>query len=295
MKLVLILLIVLIVLMVLYLIMIMPRMIGKPDRKPFLKVMYAHRGLHDNETEAPENSMAAFRKAVEAGYGIELDVQLSKDGVPVIFHDFTLARVARYEKGKEPSDAVRNEDGTVGVKGKVIDYTYEELQEFHLMNSKEKIPTLHEFLDMVDGRVPLIVEYKIEWKDVSVCRVADKMLREYNGRYCIESFNPLGLLWYRKNHDSIMRGQLSDDFYREDPKQYKRPLYFLLSHLMFNFLTKPDFIAYNHKFEYILARRLCRYLYRNVAAAWTIKSQDELNRNKKKFDIFIFDSFIPEK
>ena len=128
--------IILVIISLLYLIMIMPRMIRRPSRKPYLGVYYAHRGLHNNASEAPENSMAAFKKAVDAGYGIECDVQLSKDGVPVIFHDFTLARIARYAEGKVPADAVRNDDGSFGVKGKVIDYTYDELMEFHLLDSE---------------------------------------------------------------------------------------------------------------------------------------------------------------
>ena len=105
--------IILAVLAILYLLMIMPRLTNRRERKKFLSVYYAHRGLHDNETPAPENSMAAFRKAVDAGYGIELDVQVTKDKIPVVFHDFTLQRVC-------------------GQEGKVCDYTYEELQKFHL-------------------------------------------------------------------------------------------------------------------------------------------------------------------
>ena len=89
----------------LYLMAVMPRMTGKPDPIPFNTRFFAHRGLYDNNSEAPENSMAAFRRAVEHGYGIELDVQLSKDGVPVIFHDFDLARAC-------------------GVSGLVRDYTF---------------------------------------------------------------------------------------------------------------------------------------------------------------------------
>ena len=137
--------------------------------------------------------MKAFEKAVEGGYGIELDVQLSKDKVPVIFHDFTLERVC----GKE---------------GRVYDYTYEELNKFSLYGTEEKIPKLEDFLKMVDGRVPLIVELKVEWTDISVCPLADGILSGYHGAYCIESFNPLALIWYRKNRNNVMRGQLSDAF-----------------------------------------------------------------------------------
>jgi glycerophosphoryl diester phosphodiesterase len=286
--------IIVLAIVVLYLLMIMPRLTGKPSAEPFLNVLYAHRGLHDNSGEAPENSMAAFRKAVDGGYGIECDVQLSKDGVPVIFHDFTLARVARYPEGEVPADAVHNPDGTLGVKGKVIDYTFEELQRFHLLESEEKIPRFEEFLKMVDGKIPLIVELKIEFKDLSVCPVVDSLLRGYKGIYCIESFNPLGLWWYKKNHPEVFRGQLSDDFHRDKPEEFKGLLYFVLTNLLFNFLTRPDFVAFNHKYSDCISRRICRRLYGNVAAAWTIKSEEELEQAGKNFDIFIFDSFIPK-
>ncbi len=286
--------IILAVLVVLYLFLIMPRMARRPSRKPFLGVYYAHRGLHDNFSTAPENSMAAFKKAVDAGYGIECDVQLTRDGVPVIFHDFTLARVARYADGHTPDDAVRNEDGSLGVKGKVIDYTYDELMAFHLLDSEEKIPRFEDFLRLVDGKVPLIIELKIELKDLSVCPKVDALLSDYKGLYCIESFNPLGVYWYRKNRPDVLRGQLSDAFHRDKPDEFKGILYFVLTNLFFNVLSRPDFIAFNHKYSGCLSFNLCRKLFGALTAAWTIKSQEQLEKAKNKFDIMIFDSFIPE-
>ena len=265
----------LLVAFVLYLFMIMPRVANRPSREPFKGVLYAHRGLFDNESDAPENSMAAFRKAVDGGYGIECDVQLTKDGIPVVFHDFTLERVT-------------------GAKGKVIDYTYEKLMQFNLMNSQEKIPKFEDFLKMVDGKVPLIVELKIERFDLSVCKKADELLSGYKGVYCIESFNPFGVRWYKKNRPEILRGQLSDDFHKDKPEEFKGLLYFLLTYLFFNFLTKPDFIAYNHKYSGNLSRRLCRNLFKCFSAAWTIKSEEELKKARGDFDIFIFDSFVPQ-
>ena len=263
------------VLFLIYLLIIMPRMLNRPDKGPFMEVLYAHRGLHDNHSDAPENSMAAFRKAVEAGYGIELDVQLSKDEIPVVFHDFTLKRIC-------------------GAEGKVKDYTYEELLQFSLCGTKEKIPKLEEFLQMVDGRVPLIVEYKIEGGNTRVCERADELLREYKGTYCIESFNPLGLVWYRKNRNEVMRGQLATNFIKAGEKEHPKYLYFALHHLLFNFLTKPDFIAYNHSDYKDLSRVICRYLYKGLAVAWTIKTEEDLMSRQKDFDLFIFDSFVPK-
>ncbi len=287
--------IIVLAIIVIYFVMIMPRVVNRPSREPYTGVLYAHRGLHDNESNAPENSMAAFKKAVDCGYGIECDVQLTKDGVPVIFHDFTLARMARYPENETPADAVRNPDGSFGVKGKVIDYTYEELLKFHLLNSDEKIPRFDKFLEMVNGKIPLIVELKIEYKDLSVCRKADELLSEYNGVYCIESFNPLGVLWYRKNRPDVFRGQLSDEFHKDKPEEFKGPLYFVLTNMLLNFLTRPDFIAFNHKYPKSLARTLCRNFYGNVAAAWTIKSEADLEHARKNFDIYIFDSFVPKE
>ncbi len=257
---------------VLYMLAIMPRIFNRPDTTLFKKVYFAHRGLHDNEGDAPENSMAAFQKAVEAGLGIELDVQVTRDGVPVIFHDFTLDRIC-------------------GTEGKIADCTYGQLQDYTLCESEERIPRLKDFLAMVDGRVPLIVEIKAETADVSCCAVIDRMLCAYGGAYCIESFNPMVLWWFRINRGEVVRGQLSSNFRREGV--YWNILYFGMTHLLFNFLTKPDFIAYNHKFSEEPGRRICRRLYRHPAAAWTIRSQQDLEALKGEYDVFIFDSFLP--
>lgn len=257
---------------ILYFLAIMPRLGHRKPREAFLAVHYAHRGLHDNSGEAPENSMAAFEKAVEADYGIEMDVQLTKDGIPVVFHDFTLERVC----GKE---------------GKVCDYTWDELKDFRLFSSEETIPRFESVLELVKGKVPLIVELKVEWTDASVCPVADALLRKYQGLYCIESFNPLALWWYRRHHSDVVRGQLSDGFLKSG--EFHGALYGVLQNLLLNWITKPDFVAYNHKYASNLSRKLCRSLYGNMAAAWTIKSQEELEHSRDQFDIFIFDSFIP--
>lgn len=264
----------LLILVFCYLFLIMPRMVGRPDIAPFLRWLYAHRGLHDNGGDAPENSLRAFQRAVEAGYGIELDVQLSKDQVPVVFHDFTLERVC-------------------GAKGRVCDLTWEELEKLSLCGTDQRIPRLEEALSVVDGRVPLIIELKIEETDISVCPVVDGLLSKYGGMYCIESFNPLGVFWYRRNRRRVVRGQLSDAFYREG--EYMEPIHFFLQNLLFNWLAKPDFIAYNRKYPKTLPLRLCRGLYGCAAAAWTIRSEEELREAGNDFDFFIFDSFVPEK
>lgn len=263
-------LIILLALVALYIYMICPRIINCPDISKLRNVHYAHRGLHDNRTSAPENSMEAFRLAVEAGYGIEMDVQLSKDNIPVVFHDKTLKRMC----GKE---------------GYVWDYTLEELQQNKLADSTQTIPTFEEVLKLIDGKVPLIIEYKMDRPTIKVCELGNQLLTSYNGVYCIESFHPKAVRWYRKHRPEIVRGQLSMDFSKDE--KYNAPYFVVMTYLLSNFITRPDFIAYHHVDEHILSRRLCKKL-GGLSVAYTIKSQEAYEKAKDKFDLFIFDSFI---
>ena len=264
-------LIVLLVLFIIYLFMIAPKMLKRTDRTPFYHVHYAHRGLFDNNSAAPENSLAAFQKAVDAGYGIELDVQLSKDNKLVVFHDATLKRMC-------------------GVDGKVWDYTLAELKQFKLASSNETIPTFEEFLKIVDGKVPFILEFKLDRVQTTVCELANEVLKSYTGTYCIESFHPLALIWYRKNRPDVLRGQLCEEFFRNETYKGKL-LYRILPYLPFNFLTRPDFVAYNHLHAHNISRRIAKAL-GGLSVAYTIKSVEEYEAAKDKFDLFIFDSCI---
>lgn len=263
-----------VIILLLYLWLIKPGIADRPDIAPLMGHYYAHRGLHDNETDAPENSMNAFKKAIDAGYGIELDVQLTKDRIPVVFHDETLKRVC-------------------GVDGRVRDYTYEELQQFRLCRSDERIPLFSDFLKLVDGKVPLIIEIKIHENVDTVCSIADELIKEYRGTYCIESFHTMAVQWYRKHRPEVIRGQLSTDF----SKPGKRESWYLcmVHYLLGNVMGRPDFIAYDHLHKNNISRRLCRYLFGALSVAWTIKSQKELDACKKDFDLFIFEGFVPEE
>jgi glycerophosphoryl diester phosphodiesterase len=266
---------IIVLILVLYLLAIMPKVRGRHDLTRWRRKYYAHRGLHQHKNEAPENSMTAFKLAVSHKYGIEMDVQLSKDKIPVVFHDFNLKRVC-------------------GVDKKVRDLTFAELQNLTLYQSNERIPSLQAVLDMVNGQVPLIIEFKVEIHDTSVCTIAAPMLDRYNGLYCIESFNPLVLFWYKKRRPEIMRGQLASNLIK-DKEVGSALLYFILQNMMLNFITKPDFISYNYIHRNMISFKLCRRLYRIPAFAWTIKSQEGLNESRNSFDYFIFDHFIPQE
>lgn len=258
----------------LYLLAVMPRMANRPDMGLLDRKYFAHRGLHDDGDDAPENSMPAFERAVEAGYGIELDVHVTRDGIPAVFHDARLERMC----GERAA-------------GVLEDYTYEELQQFTLGRSAERIPKLEDVLRMVRGRVPLIVEIKSETTDVSCCEAIDALLRAYDGAYCIESFNPIVLLWFRRNRSEVVRGQLATNFRKDG--EFHNVFSFFMTHLLFNFLSKPDFIAYNHEFQGEPGRKICRKLYRKPAAAWTVRTNGELEKLRSEFDIFIFENFTP--
>jgi glycerophosphoryl diester phosphodiesterase len=216
--------------------------------------------------------MPAFVRAVRAGYGIELDVQLTKDQVPVVFHDFDLRRAC-------------------GVEGDVSDYTYQQLQAFSLFGTGERIPRFQDVLELVDGKVPLLVELKYRNFGSRVCARADELLRSYPGEYVIESFHPWALLWYRIHRPEILRGQLSMNFQRQEGTL--NPVHYLARHLLLNFIGRPDFIAYDLRDDTSISRRLCRRVFGAPSAAWTVKSQKQLVKAQKQFDAFIFEGFFP--
>ncbi len=266
--------IILLILVGVYLFLIAPRMLQKPDRTPFYGVDYAHRGLFDNASQAPENSLAAIKKAVDAEYGIEFDVQLSKDDIPVVFHDATLKRMC-------------------GVEGNVWEYTLEELQKMKLADSEETIPTFAEVLDAIGGKVPLIIEYKLDRPSTKVCVLGNELLKNYKGVYCIESFHPFAVRWYKKNRPDVMRGQLCEEYWKHNVK-LSIVLQYVLGNLLSNFATRPDFISYNHEDADNFSRRVCTKL-GALPVCYTVKNQAQYEHAKNNFDLIIFDSFIPKK
>ncbi len=264
-----------IVILAIYLFAIAPNTVQRMKNTKLGARFYAHRGLHDNETDAPENSMHSFGLAIESGYGIEFDVQLTKDDQVVVFHDESLKRAC-------------------GQIGNVRDYTYKELQSFPLFMSEERIPLFLDVLHEVDGKVPLIIEIKIHENVEKVCSKVNEVLKNYRGEYVIESFHPLAVKWYRTNRPDIIRGQLSSNFRKDEEEEY-RVSYFFVQHLLFNFLTRPDFIAYSHKYRNAMSLLVCRNLFKASTVAWTIRSQNELYASMSGFDLFIFEGFIPVK
>ncbi len=194
-------------------------------KAPFLGRNFAHRGLHEEDQSVPENSLPAFRRAVEAGYGMELDVQLSKDGQVVVFHDDTLDRAC-------------------GVAARVDELDYDALQKLPLFGTEERIPLFTEVLALVGGRAPLIVELKNGYRNDELCEKTWALLRTYPGAYCIESFNPLIVAWFRFHAPTVLRGQLAqlpEEYIRAGRKLAEGVV---LGNTLLNVAARPQFIAY---------------------------------------------------
>ena len=239
----------------------------------YKNVKFAHRGLHGKG--CAENSMSAFKKAVDMGFGIELDVRLSADGELVVFHDDTLLRVCGDER------AVR-------------DVPYSELKNIRLLDTEDTVPRFKDVLSLVGGRVPLLVEIKEDAFDYSVSDKTCEILSEYEGEYIIESFNPLSLGNVRKRLPRVPRGILSCNFMKD--KKTRSARNFLLGALLLDFIARPQFVAYEHTDSKCISQRILGRLFRTVRFCWTVRSQAEQDgAYKNGFDSVIFENYIPER
>lgn len=259
------------ILFCLYVLSLMGRR-GRTD-KELSSVRYAHRGLH-KKPEIPENSLAAFSRAVEKGYGIELDVHLMSDGSLAVIHDESLLR-------------------TAGADISVESLTLNELSNYRLEGGDEKIPTFKETLELIGGRVPLIIELKAVNNAPSLCTAVCRELENYNGRYCIESFDPRCLMWFRKNRPDVVRGQLSCDFFKDKGTKLPLILKILLTNLCLNFLTQPDFVAYKFEDRGGLSFKIATKFWKISAFSWTIKSKENLIQSEKENMTPIFEQIEP--
>lgn len=245
---------------------------GHPDLPKLRGYFYAHRGLHGEN--CPENSLAAFRKAVENGYGMELDVHLLADGSLAVIHDSSLFR-------------------TTGQEGVVEDLTADRLKNYPLEGTEETIPLFSQVLDMVSGKVPLIIELKTYKKNhAALTDAVCRMLENYEGAYCIESFDPFCVRHLRTHHPRVIRGQLSEDFLKSKGK-YPWILKWIMTTQLPNFLTAPDFVAYRFQDRNRLGMAIVQKLWRVQGVSWTLTTQEELDTAVAEGYIPIFEGFFP--
>ncbi len=258
----------LIVLFVLFwLLLICPSDATPQDYETFANRAYAHRGLHS--AEIPENSLAAFAAAAQAGYGIELDVHMSKDGKIVVFHDDDFSRLC--------ADKRR------------VDQTgYQQMRKLRLSGTEHTIPLLSKVLDTVGARVPLIIEFKHRRDYKPFCDAAIAVLDGYTGAFCVESFDPRILAYLRKRRPKWMRGQLvcrssGQRLWIEN---------FVFANLLLNLLSKPHFIAYRHEEMHNFNYRLATGVLKGLSAAWTVRSPQDFEKLcGQDVDMIIFEDF----
>lgn len=239
------------------------------DKNSFLFTRpISHRGLHNEHF--PENSLSAFENSIKNNSPIELDVQLTKDNKLVVFHDDNLKRMT-------------------GVDKLINDADYNEIKNLKLCPMPyalytDTIPLFSEVLKFVNGRVPLLIEIKNQIKAKNIEQATVDALKNYNGEFAIQSFNPKILLNVKKAAPDILLGQLSCFFRGEKGLAwYKR---FILKRMLYNGKLKPDFVSYDVRelpYRRVNKNKIC-------VLAWTIRAENEIEKAKKYAHNYIFES-----
>jgi glycerophosphoryl diester phosphodiesterase len=241
---------------------------GRPVPSWLRERPVAHRGLHD--AVRPENSLAAFEAAAEAGHPIELDVHLTADGGVVVFHDDTLDRMT-------------------GRPGKLREHTLAELTALRLRGSDEPVPSLAQALERVAGRVPVLVELKTHGPagrlEPAVCDV----LAHAPGEHAVQSFDPWSMLWMRRHAPHLPRGMLSGNMRSEGLPRHQA---LAVENLLLAPAVLPDFIGYELGALPHWAPSLWRRLGRPLLA-WTIRDESALSRARGLVDNVIFEGVSP--
>ena len=265
--------------------------IGHPGLELLRRYRYAHRGFHD-KPQVPENSLHAFRRAIERGFGAELDVHLTKDAKLVVFHDSDLKRCT-------------------GAEGILEEKTLTELRSLRLEGTDQQIPLFDEVLELFEAStgslqssesapplpphtLPLIIELKTyAGNHLALAEAVCQRLDSYKGEYCIESFDPRAIQDVRKLRPQIVRGQLSTDF-RANPAEAPKGTAGLLTDLKLDVLSRPDFVAYD--FTYKDNKAFRKAVKRGIqGVSWTIRSMEDLKTAESLGYIPIFEKFDPNK
>ncbi|MBD5560925.1 MAG: glycerophosphodiester phosphodiesterase [Clostridia bacterium] len=243
---------------------------GRTEQRWLSDWYYAHRGLHN--AERPENTMPAFEAACEAGYGIELDVHLSRDGEVVVIHDHDLQRLAG--RPEEPEDL-----------------TAAELAGLRILGSEYGAPKLTEVLEMVNGRVPVLLELKNRGFAGPLEEATASILKDYGGKCAVQSFSPFAVRWFMRHEPRRPRGQLSCLKSLLETGVHWLPL-FMARHLLSDFVCRPTFISYCKQY---LDTWVVRHLRRRgvPVLAWTVKSIPEAQAAAPYCDTIIFQDFDP--
>jgi glycerophosphoryl diester phosphodiesterase len=230
----------------------------------FKNKFIAHRGLHSKLI--PENSLLSFQKALEYNYSIEFDLTITKDEEVVVFHDDNIFRLCNIDK-------------------KIEDVKYSYLKELKLFNSKENIPLFEDLLNLINGKITLIIEIK-KHKNIGILEnKVVKLLENYKGEYFICSFEKDILCWFKENQMKLKRGLI----FESHPKKFEKYNKVLFLYKVFK--IKPDFISLDYK---LLNSSIYIYCKKNnlELITWTIRTQEDYLKVKEKVDGLIFENFI---
>ncbi len=240
---------------------IIQRVYDNDKYRGLLRRPFAHRGVHN---EYPENSLPAFKQAVDMGLGIELDVHLSKDGQIVVFHDDNLKRM-------------------VGANEYIKFLTYEQIQQYNLAETEYKIPLLKQVLDLVKGKVPILIEIKTNNNMKKLVPALKQELEGYKGEVFIQSFSPFALRRCYKVMPNILRGQLSSFFVHDHLRFYKK---IPIKKLFFKSFSHIDFVSYN------LENLPNKYVNKMdvPVLAWTVRTEEDYDKAKQNANNVIVDN-----
>jgi glycerophosphoryl diester phosphodiesterase len=234
----------------------------------------AHRGLHDASAGIIENSASAFAAAVAAGYAIECDLQLSRDGEAIVFHDDTLERLTEHS-------------------GPLRSHTTAELTAITLKGSRDRIQSLQELLDQVAGRVPLVIELKSHWEGDG--RLADRalaVLSAYRGAHALMSFDPELIVRVRALSPQTPRGIVADRTTHADYGVLPFGRRLSLRHLGHGWRTRPHFISFH--WRDLPFAPVSRFRRRGgPVICWTVRSAEEASQALRYCDQITFEGFRP--
>ena len=225
------------------------------DLKFLKETIIAHRGVH-NEKDIIENSLEAFKEAVNKNYIIELDVHFLKDGEVVVFHDDNIERMT-------------------GINKNLKDCTYDEIRNIKLLNKNTYIPKFSDVLKLVDGKVPILIELKNDNKVGLLESSLVQILKKYNGKYAVQSFNPLSIMWFKNNYKNKKMDNIKK---------------FILKTMFFNIITNPDFIS--HSVDDLSYKEVNKIKKNKFILGWTVRNKERYDELIKYYDNLICEKFI---
>jgi len=239
--------------------------------RPWLRGHFCHRGLYAKDQKISENSLGAFAHALELGYGVELDVQLSADGMVYVFHDDDLKRMT-------------------GVPGLLEEKTSAELDLMRLIGSGEKIPLLSQVLTLIDGKVPMLVELKTTKRKEKYVKAVTELMKDYHGDYAYCSFDPQILTFLRAFAPRQLRGLNME--YSLNKTQFDGLTRLVLQFALLNFNCKPDYLSVDYAhvpFVYKFWRSFGAF-----GMKWAVPSQEAEDELTGSCETIIFEHYLPK-